>query len=100
MQRAWHRFLDPPTHFRLRDVINVIFGKTAITPSLAKLKTSRKKLKLSRTSYRFSQILKSAYFCAGIAKKALNMVTMVTKIMTCYISVMVPDRPIVTIIHR
>ena len=30
----------------------------------------------------------------------LKTVTKVTKILTCYISVTVPDRPIVTIIHR
>ena len=33
-------------------------------------------------------------------KMSLNTVTMVTKILTCYISVTVSDRPIVTIIHR
>ena len=35
-----------------------------------------------------------------LAKKSLNTVTMVTKTMTYYISVTVPDRPMVTIIHR
>ena len=62
----------------LRYVINVIFGKTAIT-RICKAKDFNKKLKLSRTSYRVSQILKSAYFYAEIGKKALNTVTMVTK---------------------
>ena len=33
-------------------------------------------------------------------KKSLKTVTMITKILTCYISVTVPDRHIVTIIHR
>ena len=35
-----------------------------------------------------------------LAKKSLNTVTMVTKMMKCYISVRVQDRPMVTIIHR
>ena len=35
-----------------------------------------------------------------LLKKSLNTVTMVTKMMACYISVTVPDRPMVTIIHR
>ena len=42
MQTAWRHFRAPPTHFRSRDVINVIFVKTAITPSFFKLKTSSK----------------------------------------------------------
>ena len=35
-------FRAPPMHFRSRDVINVIFGKTARTPSFVKGKTSKK----------------------------------------------------------
>ena len=42
MRTAWRHFRAPPTHFRSRDVINVIFRKTAITPSFFKLKTSSK----------------------------------------------------------
>ena len=42
MQTARRHFRAPPTHFRSRDVINVIFGKTAITPSFFKLKSSSK----------------------------------------------------------
>ena len=42
VRTAWRHFRAPPTHFRSRDVINVIFGKTAITPSFFKLKTSSK----------------------------------------------------------
>ena len=42
MRTAWRRLRATPTHFRSRDVINVIFGKTAITPSFFKLKTSSK----------------------------------------------------------
>ena len=39
-----NHYLAPPTHFLSCDIINVIFGKTAITPSFAQLKTSRKNL--------------------------------------------------------
>ena len=42
MQTAWLHFRASPKHFRSRDVINIIFGKTAITPSFFKLKTSSK----------------------------------------------------------
>ena len=42
MQTAWRHFRAPLTHFRSRDVINVIFVKTAITPSFFKLMTSSK----------------------------------------------------------
>ena len=42
MRTAWRHFRAAPTHFRSRDVINVIFGKTAITPSFFKLKASSK----------------------------------------------------------
>ena len=42
MQTAWPHFRASPTHFRSRDVINIVFGKTAITPSFFKLKTSSK----------------------------------------------------------
>ena len=42
MRTAGRHFRAPPTHFRSRDVINVIFVKTAITPSFFKLKTSIK----------------------------------------------------------
>ena len=40
MRTAWRHFRAPSTHFRSRDVINVIFGITAITPLFFKLKTS------------------------------------------------------------
>ena len=42
MRTAWLHFRPPPTHFRSRDVINAIFGITAITPLFFKLKTSSK----------------------------------------------------------
>ena len=36
-----HEF-STPTHFRSHDLMNIIFGKTAITPSFLKLKISSK----------------------------------------------------------
>ena len=42
MRTARGHLRAPPTHFRSRDVINVIFGKTAINRSFFKLKTSSK----------------------------------------------------------
>ena len=44
MRTAWRPFRAPSTHFQSCDIINVIFGKTAITPSFFKLKTSAKNL--------------------------------------------------------
>ena len=38
MRTEWRHFRAPPTHFRSRDVINVIFGITAITPLFFKLR--------------------------------------------------------------
>ena len=40
MGTAWRHFGAPRMHFWSHDLINVIFGKTAITPSIFKLKTS------------------------------------------------------------
>ena len=38
MQTEWRHLRVAPKHFRSRDVINVIFGKIAITPSFFKLR--------------------------------------------------------------
>ena len=40
MRAAWSQFGTPLMQLQSRDFINVIFGKTAITPSFLKLKTS------------------------------------------------------------
>ena len=42
MRTAWPHFRATMTHFRSCDVINVILGKTAITPSFFEVKTSSK----------------------------------------------------------
>ena len=42
MRTTCRHFRAPPTHFRSRDVINVFWGKTAITPLFFRLKTSSK----------------------------------------------------------
>ena len=44
MQTAWRHLRASLTHIWSSDVINVIFRKTAITPSFFKLKTSAKNL--------------------------------------------------------
>ena len=46
MRTAWCHLRASLTHFWSSDVINVIFRKTAITPSFFKIKTSSKKTKL------------------------------------------------------
>ena len=46
MRTAWSHLRASLTHFWSSDVINVIFCKTAITPSFFKIKTSSKKTKL------------------------------------------------------
>ena len=72
MRTAWCHFGAPLMHFRSRDLINVVFGKIAITPSFFNLKTS--KLKLSRTLnvVQFSPMLKSANICAATGKKVFK----------------------------
>ena len=100
VRTAWRHFRAPPMHFRSRDVINVIFGKTAITPSFFKLKTSSK-TKLIRDVIFNEPNHKNDTILQKIGQKTcFKNVTMVTKILHVYISVTVPDRPIVTIIHR
>ena len=46
MRRAWPHLRTSQTHFWSSDIINVIFHKTAITPSFFKIKTSSKKTKV------------------------------------------------------
>ena len=84
-------------HFRSRDVINVIFGKTAVTPSFFKLKTKVKTKLIHGVTTEVITMIRS---CKKWAKTSFKNVTMVTKMLPVYISVTVPDRPIVTIIHR
>ena len=99
MRTAWRHFRASPTHFLSRDVINVIFGKTAITHSFFKRKTSSK-TKLIRDVIFNEPNHKNDMFLQKIGQKTcFKNVTMVTKILHVYISVTVPDRPIVTIIH-
>ena len=86
MRTAWCNILPHSMHFLSCDVFNVIFEKTSITHSFFMLKT-KLKLKLSRTFARPNSIPISAYFCPEIDKKRLRCVIMVTKILTCYFSV-------------
>ena len=46
MRTTWCHLRASLTHFWSSDVINVIFRKTAITPSFFKIQTSSKKTKL------------------------------------------------------
>ena len=46
MLTTWCHLPASLTHFWSSDVINVILGKTAITPSFSKIKTLSKKTKL------------------------------------------------------
>ena len=71
MRTAWSHFGAPPMHFQSRDLINAVFGKTAITPSFL-AKDLKSKLQLFRTSYRVIPILKSAHMCAQIGKKVFK----------------------------
>ena len=100
MRTAGRHLRAPPTHFRSRDVINVIFVKTAITPSFFKLKTSSKTKMIhdvisNETNHKNNRFLKR-----NGRKTSFKNVTMVTKMLHVYISVTVRDRPIVTIIYR
>ena len=100
MRTAWRHFRAPPTHFRSRDIINVIFGKTAITPSFFKLKTpSKTKLILDVISNEINH-KNDMFLQKNGQKKSFKNVTMVTKMLHVYISVTVKDRPIVAIIDR
>ena len=100
MRAAWNHFGTPLMHLHSSDFINVIFGKTAITPSFSKLKTSNQTKIIQDVISSQPNTKISKFLCRNWQKKSLNTVTMVTKILTCYISVTVTDRPMVTIIHR
>ena len=99
MRIPWCHFRATPTHFWSCDVINVIFRKTAITPSFVSQRLQIK-TKISQKVVSGQPNTKISTSVQKLAKNPLNTVTMVTKILTCYISVTVPDRPKVTIIHR
>ena len=88
------------THFRSRDVINVIFGIIAITPLFFKLKTSSQNKMILDVISNDPNHKNDMFLKKNRRKTSFKNVTMVTKNLTCYISVTVRDRPIVTIIHR
>ena len=100
MRTAWRRLRATPTHFRSRDVIDVILGKTAITPSFCKLKTSSKNKMIHDVISNETNHKNDRFLQRNGRKTSFKNVTMVTKMLPVYISVTVPDRPIVTIIHR
>ena len=100
MRTEWRHFRAPPTHFRSRDVINVIFGITAITPLFFKLKTSSKTKMILDVISNDSNHKNNAFLQKNGRKTSFKNITMVTKMLHVYISVTVRDIPIVTIIHR
>ena len=100
MRTAWRHFRADPTHFRSRDVINVIFGITDITPSFFKLKNSIKTKLILDVISNDPNHKNDTFLKRNGRKTSFKIVIMVTKMLHVYILVTVPDRPIVTIIHR
>ena len=76
------------------------FQKNCYNSFVFLAKDFKSKLKLSRTSCQVIPILKSAHFFAQIGKKVFKCGYHGYKILTCYISVTLPDRSMITIIHR
>ena len=89
MRTAWHYLYAPSTHFRSREVINVIFLKYAVTPSFFKLKTSSKNYTDPCRYLQRHKPLKRYVPTAKWSKNVLKNVTMVTKMLHVYISVSV-----------
>ena len=100
MRRARRHFRAPLTHFGSRDVNNVIFGKTAITPSFFKAKDQVKTKMILYVISNKPNHKKDMILPKMGAKTSFKYVTKVTKMLQVYISVTVPDGPIVTIIDR
>ena len=100
MRTAWRHFRADPTHFRSRDVINVIFGITDIAPSFFKLKNSIKTKLIVDVIANDLNHKNDTFLKRTGRKTSFKIVIMVTKMLHVYILVTVPDRPIVTIIHR
>ena len=100
MRTAWRHFRADPTHFRSRDVINVIFGITDITPSFFKLKNSIKTKLILDVISKDPNNKNDTFLKRNGRKTSFKIVIMVTKMLHVYILVTMPDRPIVTIIHR
>ena len=72
MRTEWCHFRATTTNFRSRDIINVIFEKTSITPLIFLAKDFKSKLKLFRASYRVITILKSSHFFAQTRKNVFK----------------------------
>ena len=100
MRTAWRHFRADPMHFRSCDVINVIFGITDITPSFFKLKNSIKTKLILDVISNDPNHKNDTFLKRNGRKTSFKIVIMVTKMLHVYILVTVPDRPIVTIIHR
>ena len=90
VRTAWRHFCVTPMHFRSSDVIKVIFGKTAITPSFFKLKTSSKNKQIHDVFYN-NPNQKNDTFLKNIREKHLSKCNHGYKMLHIYISVTVPD---------
>ena len=100
MQTAWLHLRAPPTHFRSRDVINVIFGITAITPLFLSKRLQVKTKMILDVICNDPNHKNDTLIQKNGRKTSFKNVTMVTKMLHVCISITVPDRPTVTIIHR
>ena len=100
MRTAWRHFRADPTHFRSRDVINVIFGIIDITPSFLSQRPQVKSKLILDVISNDPNHKNDTFLKRNVRKTSFKIVTMVTKMLHVYILVTVPDRPIVTIIHR
>ena len=100
MRTAWRHFRADPTHFRSRDVINVIFGITDITPSFFSQRPQVKTKLILDVISNDPNHKNNTFLQKNGRKTSFKNITMVTKMLHVYISVTVRDRPIVTIIHR
>ena len=100
MRTAWRHFCADPMHFRSRDVINVILGITDITPSFFSQRPQVKTKLILDVISNDPNHKNDTFFKRNGRKTSFKIVTMVTKMLHVYISVMVPDRLRVAIIDR
>ena len=89
MRTAWRHLRALPTHFRSRDVINVIFGKTEITPSFFKLKPQVKSKMILDVISNDPNPKNDIFLQKNGRKTSFKNVTLVTKMLHVYISVTV-----------
>ena len=89
MRTAWGHLRALPTHFRARDVINVIFGKTEITPSFFKKRPQVKSKMILDVISNDPSHKNDTFLQKNGRKTSFKNVTLVTKMLHVYISVTV-----------